>query len=142
MWPAASVLTPITWTSFSIASRAASSGVWKQGPDVDVEADVGERRGDHLGAAVVAVLAELGDQEARPAALGLGERLDLALRGHDAWHLRFLPILGVRSRGQLACPERDLGFLRQHSLETGEQTLRVIGGVTDRGGADPPVLGQ
>jgi hypothetical protein len=124
------------------AAISSSSGVWNRAPDGDVEADIGERRGDHLGAAVVAVLAELGDQEARPAALGLGERLDLALRGHDAWQLSFLPILGVRSRGQLACPERDLGFLRQHSLETDEQTLRVIGGVTDRGGANPPVLGQ
>ena len=71
--------TPTTWTSFSTASRAASSGVWNSGADVDVEADVGERGGDHLGAAVVAVLAELGDQQARPAAFGLGERLDLAL---------------------------------------------------------------
>ena len=54
-------------------------GRLEQGADVDVEADVGERGRDHLGAAVVAVLAELGDQQARPAALGLGERLDLAL---------------------------------------------------------------
>jgi hypothetical protein len=37
--------------------------------DVDVEAEVGEGRGDHLLAAVVAVLADLGDQDARPAAL-------------------------------------------------------------------------
>ena len=58
-------------------------GRLEQGADVDVEADVGERGRDHLGAAVVAVLAELGDQEARPAALGLGERLDLALDGHE-----------------------------------------------------------
>ena len=54
-------------------------GRLEQGADVDVEADVGERGRDHLGAAVVAVLAELADQHARPAALGLGERLDLAL---------------------------------------------------------------
>jgi hypothetical protein len=32
--------------------------------EIDVEADVGEGRGDHLGAAVVAVLAHLGDQHA------------------------------------------------------------------------------
>ena len=37
--------------------------------DVDVEAEVGERGGDHLGAAVVAVLADLGDQHARPPAV-------------------------------------------------------------------------
>ena len=41
--------------------------------DVDVEAEVGERGGDHLGAAVVAVLADLGDQHARPAAVLGGE---------------------------------------------------------------------
>jgi hypothetical protein len=52
-----------------LAIRIFSSGVWNSGPDVDVEADVGEGGGDHLGAAVVAVLAHLGDQHARPAAL-------------------------------------------------------------------------
>ena len=46
----------------------------EQRADVDVEAEVGERRGDHLLAAVVAVLAHLGDQDARPAAVGLLER--------------------------------------------------------------------
>jgi hypothetical protein len=40
----------------------------EQRADVDVEADVGEGGGDHLGAAVVAVLAHLGDQDAGPAA--------------------------------------------------------------------------
>ena len=50
----------------------------EQRADVDVEAEVGERRGDHLLAAVVAVLAHLGDQDPGPAALGLGERLDPA----------------------------------------------------------------
>ena len=48
----------------------------EQRADVDVEADVGERGGDHLLAAVVAVLAHLGDQDARPAAVCLGELLD------------------------------------------------------------------
>ena len=48
----------------------------EQRADVDVEAQVGERGGDHLLAAVVAVLAHLGDQDARLAALGLGERVD------------------------------------------------------------------
>ena len=46
----------------------------KQRADVDVEAEIGERRGDHLLAAVVAVLADLGDQDARPAAFVLLER--------------------------------------------------------------------
>ena len=52
------------------------AGRLEQRADVDVEAEVGERRGDHLLAAVVAVLAHLGDQDARPAALGLGELVD------------------------------------------------------------------
>ena len=58
-----------TCTSFSIAWRARFLGRLEQRADVDVEAEVGERGGDHLGAAVVAVLAHLGDQHARPAAL-------------------------------------------------------------------------
>ena len=41
----------------------------EQRADVDVEAQVGERGRDHLLAAVVAVLAHLGHQDARPAAL-------------------------------------------------------------------------
>jgi hypothetical protein len=41
---------------------AASSGVCEQRPDIDVEAEIGEGRGDHLLAAVVAVLAHLGDR--------------------------------------------------------------------------------
>ena len=46
-------------------------GRLEQRADVDVEAEVGERGGDHLGAAVVAVLAELRDEDARPAAFAL-----------------------------------------------------------------------
>ena len=45
----------------------------EQRSHIDVEADVGVTGGDHLGAAVVAVLAELGDHHARLAALLLGE---------------------------------------------------------------------
>ena len=53
-------------------------GRLEQRADVDVEAEVGERGGDHLGAAVVAVLAHLGDEDARPPALFGGELVDLA----------------------------------------------------------------
>src|SRR4051794_18831803 len=45
-------------------------------PDVDVEAEVRERRGDHLLAAVMAVLAHLGDEDARAPAVVLLEGLD------------------------------------------------------------------
>ena len=60
-------------------ARALLGGL-EQRADVDVEAEIGEGAGDDLGAAVVAVLAELGDHHARPAPLGVGERGDLALR--------------------------------------------------------------
>ena len=53
----------------------------EQRADIDVEADIGERRGDHRGAAVVAVLARFDHQHARAAALPGGEGLDV---GADA----------------------------------------------------------
>ena len=56
----------------------------KQRPDIDVEADIGKGRGDHLLAAVVAVLADLGDQDARPAAFVLLEFVDPLLHPFDA----------------------------------------------------------
>ena len=59
-------------------------GRLEQRADVDVEAEVGERGGDDLGAAVVAVLAQLHDQHARAAALVLGERVDLAPDAREA----------------------------------------------------------
>ena len=51
----------------------------EKGADVDVEAEIGKARGDDLLAAVMTVLAELGDQDARPAPFTLEERLDLAM---------------------------------------------------------------
>ncbi len=53
-------------------------GHLEERPDVDVEAEVGEGRGDDLHAAVMAVLPDLDDEHARPAALRLGEGVDLA----------------------------------------------------------------
>ena len=72
--PAAWLEMPTTCTSLSTASCAASSGRLEQGPDVHVEADVGEGRRDHLRPAVVAVLAHLDHQHPRPPPLLLGER--------------------------------------------------------------------
>ena len=77
LWPPDCVEMPTTCTSFSTAWRATSSGRLEQGADVDVEAEVGEGGGDDLGAAVVPVLADLGDQHARPAAVLGGEALDV-----------------------------------------------------------------
>ena len=62
------------WTSFSIAWRAASAGRREERADIDVEAEIGEGGGDHLLAAVVAVLAHLGDEDARAAAVVALER--------------------------------------------------------------------
>ena len=76
---AASDDTPRICTSFSTACRARFVGGREQRPDIDVEADIGEGRGDHLLAAVVAVLADLGHQDARPAAFGILERVDQRL---------------------------------------------------------------
>ena len=58
-------------------------GGGEQRPDIDVEADIGKGRGDHLLAAVVAVLADLGDENARPAALGFLEGIDQRLHFFD-----------------------------------------------------------
>ena len=55
----------------------------EQRPDVDVEAEVGERRDDDLLPPVVAVLAHLGDQDPRPAALGPGELVGGGEHGRD-----------------------------------------------------------
>src|SRR5256712_7570582 len=49
--------------------------------DVDVEAEVGKRGGDHLGAAVVAVLADLGDQHPGAPPVLDGELLDVLPQG-------------------------------------------------------------
>ncbi len=41
--------------------------------DIHIEADIGKRRGNDLGAPIVAVLAELDHEDAGPASLLLGE---------------------------------------------------------------------
>ena len=59
-------------------------GGLEQRADVDVEAEVGEGAGDHLLAAVVAVLAHLGDEDPGPAPLASGELLDEVAHPGDA----------------------------------------------------------
>jgi hypothetical protein len=72
---------PTTCTSFSAAMRAVSSGDWNKRADIHVEAEVGIRGGHDFRAAVVAVLAHLGDQDARTPTMQrgklVGERADL-----------------------------------------------------------------
>jgi len=64
-------------------------GGLEEAADVDVEAEVGEARRDDLGAAVVAVLAHLRDQDARVAPLRLRERLHHA---QSLLELRLAPV--------------------------------------------------
>ncbi len=73
-------------------------GRLEQRADVDVEAEVGERGGDHLLAAVVTVLAHLGDEDARPTALALGERVDERADLRDVRGLADLVAVHTRDR--------------------------------------------
>ena len=73
LWPPASELMPTTWTSFSDGHARDFVRLLEQRADVHVEAQIGIGGGDDLGAAVMAVLAHLGDEDARTAALLAGE---------------------------------------------------------------------
>src|SRR5215472_19197421 len=55
----------------------------EQRADIDVEPDIGKGGGDDLGAAVMPILAELGDEHARPASLFARESLDFALHAAE-----------------------------------------------------------
>ncbi len=57
----------------------------EEGAHVDVKAEVSKGRGDHLGAPVVTVLAELGDHYARAAAFFFGKFGDVGLDGFPAF---------------------------------------------------------
>src|SRR3954447_10780078 len=93
-WAAASEETPRMWTSFSTAWRAASSAVANRRPNSNAEADIGEGRRDHLLAAVVTVLADFCDQDARAAALGFLEGVDQRLNLLDPiTHAGRLPLV-------------------------------------------------
>ena len=69
-----------------VLDRAARGflGRLEQRSDVDVETEDRRARGrDHLGAAVVAVLAELGHEDARPPALFLRELVDFLANARE-----------------------------------------------------------
>src|SRR3981081_1299515 len=82
-------------------------GRLEQRPDIDIEADIGKRGGDDLGAAVVAVLAKLDDQHARTPAFLAREILDLALDAAEAFVILILPAIDAdhRSGGGLMTAE-------------------------------------
>src|SRR5207302_8832298 len=91
----------------------------EQGPDIDIEADIGKGGGDDPGAAVVAVLPELDDQHARPAAFLAGESLDLAL--DPAKRLVALVLSAV-----------DAGDRRGGGAMPGEYNFERVGNLADR----------
>src|SRR5207248_4224151 len=76
----------------------------------DIEADIGEGGGDHLGAAVVAVLAELHHQHARPSALGTSEAFDLALDALVAVVALVKPAVNTGDRADGRTVTREHGF--------------------------------
>jgi hypothetical protein len=80
----------------------------EQRADVDVEAEVGERRGDDLLAAVVAVLAHLGDEDSGAAALVLQRRPRRGAAPVElgVWSPHFLSSTPRRCCGSSACADR------------------------------------
>ena len=71
----------------------------EQRADIHVEAEIGERGGDHLLAPVVAVLAHLGDQDPRTTAFQLLELADQFLGGID--HVALPHLAGVNAGDRL-----------------------------------------
>src|SRR5204863_3286534 len=70
----------------------------EQRPDIDIEADIGKGGGDDLGAAVVAVLAELDDQHARPPPFFARKAFDLSLDTAETFIVPILPTIDAGNR--------------------------------------------
>ena len=112
----------------------------EQRPDVDVEPEVGERRGDDLLAAVVTVLADLGDEDPRLSAVIDGELLDE--RPHLGDVGRVADLLAVHAanrtdRRRVAAEHRlhrrrDLADRRVGSGGGDRQGQQVVPGVASR----------
>ena len=88
----------MTCTSFSTACARGFGRRREQRADIDVEAEIGEGRRDHLLPAVVAVLADLGDQDARAAAFVGLERRDQLLHARDRIGHADLPLVDAGNR--------------------------------------------
>ena len=86
-------------------------GGLEQRPDIDVEPEVGERRGDDLLPAVVAVLTHLGDQDARAPALFRDERLHRLVHLGNGRGVPGLERVNARDRLHLG------GIAGEHRLE-------------------------
>src|ERR1700730_9107423 len=87
---------------------------------IDVEADIGKGGSDDLSAAVVAVLAQFGDQHARPPSLVAGKPCDLALHPAKTFVVLVLAAIDARDRA-------DLGAV------AGEHRFERVGDLADRG---------
>lgn len=96
----------------------------EEGPDVDVESEVGETGGDDFGAAVVSVLAHFGHQDARPAALQRHQILDLLItkqrphydRSFSIGHQPITSFVSVSDPGhQNTVPVRQVAHLHSQS---------------------------
>ena len=85
----------------------------EQRADIDIEAEIGECARDHLLAAVVAVLADLGDQDARAAALVLLEFGDELLHAFERVGHADLPLIDAGNGLDLRLMAPEHFFQRQ-----------------------------
>src|SRR5262245_9708531 len=88
----------------------------EQWPDINVKADIGKGGRDDLGAAVVAVLAQFGDQHARPPPLVAGKALDLALHPPKNLVTLVLAAVDAGDRADLRTMPGEHGFQRVGNL--------------------------
>ena len=98
----------------------------KQRPDVHVEAEVRESRRDHLLPTVVAVLPDLGDEDARTAALvGLERRNQLQHTRNGVGHAD-LPLVDARERLDLGAVAPEHFFQRHRDFADGRLGARRL----------------
>ena len=98
----------------------------EQRTDVDVEAEIGKRRGDDLLAAVVAVLADLGHEDARAAALVVLELGGELLHALDGVGHPGLPLVDARDRLDLGAVAAEHRLQRRGDLADGRLGARGV----------------
>ena len=85
----------------------------EQRADIDVETEIGKGRGNHFLAAVVAVLSDLGDQQARAAAFGGLECLYRGAHTFDGAGHADLPLVNSGDRLDLGAMTAENLFQRR-----------------------------
>ena len=88
----------------------------KQRPDIDIEADIRKGRRDYFLAAVMAVLTDLGDEDARPAAFIFFKLGDALLHALDSVRHADLPPVNARDRLDLGLMAAKDLFQRRRNL--------------------------